>query len=109
MLRILPMKNPADCAAVLWVLSVLKRAFPVLYTGLVKTGKISLERLIEAMSIAPAKRFGIDNSGCFTVFDLNESYDIDPDEFVSMGRATPFEGMEVYGRRISTVYKGEEI
>ena len=87
----------------------LETAFPVLYTGLVKTGKISLERLIEAMSIAPAKRFGIDNSGCFTVFDLNESYDIDPDEFVSMGRATPFEGMEVYGRRISTVYKGEEI
>ena len=87
----------------------LETAFPVLYTGLVKTGKISLERLIEAMSIAPAKRFGIDNSGCFTVFDLNKSYDIDPDKFVSMGRATPFEGMEVSGRRISTVYKGEEI
>ena len=87
----------------------LETAFPVLYTGLVKTGKISLERLVEAMSIAPAKRFGIDNTGCFTVFDLNESYVIDSGDFLSMGRATPFEGTEVYGKRISTVYKGEEI
>ena len=101
-------KSRGLCGSLMGVVG-LETAFPVLYTGLVKTGKISLERLIEAMSIAPAKRFGIDNSGCFTVFDLNESYDIDPDEFVSMGRATPFEGMEVYGRRISTVYKGEEI
>ena len=87
----------------------LETAFPVLYTGLVKTGKISLERLVEAMSIAPAKRFGIDNGECFTLFDLNDSFVIDSDKFLSMGRATPFEGMEVYGKRISTVYKGEEI
>ena len=87
----------------------LETAFPVLYTGLVKTGKISLERLVEAMSIAPAKRFGIDNGECFTLFDLNDSFVIDSDKFLSMGRATPFEDMEVYGKRISTVYKGEEI
>ena len=87
----------------------LETAFPVLYTELVKTGRITLERLIYTMSVAPAKRFNIDNSGSFTVFDLNESYEIDPGKFRSMGRATPFSGKRVYGKRLATVYKGEEI
>lgn len=87
----------------------LETAFPVLYTELVKTGKIELSRLIYAMSIAPAARFSIDNSDSFTAFDLNLSYEINPDDFKSMGRATPFAGRRVYGKRITTVYKGESI
>ncbi len=87
----------------------LETAFPVLYTRLVKTGKITLERLVEAMSDAPAKRFKIDISGCFSAFDLSKSYRIDPEKFESMGRATPFEGDIVYGKRLLTVYKGETV
>ena len=87
----------------------LETAFAVLYTELVKTGKISLEKLIFAMSIAPAKRFNIDNSDCYTIFDLDKSFEIDPQQFKSMGRATPFAGKRVYGKRLTTVYKGEQI
>ncbi len=87
----------------------LETAFPVLYTELVRTGKIKLDRLIWAMSAAPAKRFGIDNSDCFTAFDLDACFEVEPQKFESMGHATPFDGRTVYGKRISTVYKGEEI
>ncbi len=76
----------------------LETAFPVLYTKLVKTGCITLERLIEAMSVAPAKRFSIDISGCFAAYDLASCYVIDPDDFLSKGRSTPFAGMRVYGK-----------
>ena len=101
-------KSRGLCGSLMGVVG-LETAFPVLYTELVKTGKIELSRLIYAMSTAPAARFSIDNSDCLTVFDLNCSYEINPDDFKSMGRATPFAGKRVYGKRITTVYKGEEI
>lgn len=87
----------------------IETAFPVLYTELVKTGIISLERLIDLMSVNPCRRFKIDtevkkgSTAKFTVFDLEEKYTIDPEEFLSMGKSTPFEGKEVYGRCIMTV------
>lgn len=82
----------------------LETAFPVLYTKLVKTGVISLERLVELMSTNPKKRFHIDTGDDFTVFDVKTPYTIDPSEFLSMGRATPFTGWEVYGKCIMTVH-----
>ncbi len=88
----------------------LETAFPVLYTKLVKTGIISLERLIELMAINPRKRFNIKLRGDeFAIWDLNEEYTIDPDNFVSMGKATPFEGEKVYGKTVNTVYGGKVI
>ena len=88
----------------------LETAFPVLYTGLVLTGIISLEKLVELLSTNPRRRFNIPLSGedC-CVWDLNERYTIDPTAFRSMGRATPFAGMEVYGRCVKTVYNGETV
>ncbi len=86
----------------------LETAFSVLYTHLVKKGVITLEKLIELMSINPRKRFSLpirDNDLC--VFDLNEEYKIDPSEFQSMGKATPFEGMQVFGRCVATFSKGK--
>lgn len=88
----------------------IETAFPLLYTYLVKENIISLDKLIELMSINPAKRFGFDNSienGNFTVFDLNSKYIINPDDFLSKGKATPFEGYEVYGECLMTVCGGE--
>ena len=83
----------------------LECAFAVLYTKLVRSGFITLERLIELMSTNPAKRFGIEPDG-YCVFDLENEYEIDTDEFASMGKCTPFENEKVFGRCIATVSQG---
>ncbi|MBQ7408289.1 MAG: dihydroorotase [Clostridia bacterium] len=84
-------------------------AFALLYTNLVKKNIISLERLIELISVNPRKRFAIEGDAGFTVFDLNEQYTIDPAEFLSKGKSTPFEGERVYGKCILTVYNGKTV
>lgn len=91
----------------------IETAFPLLYTYLVKQNIISLEKLIELMSENPAKRFGFKSgigegtSASFTVFDLNKEYEINPNEFLSKGRATPFEGCKVFGECLMTVCNGK--
>lgn len=93
--------------------SGLEAAFPVLYTGLVLGGVISLEKLIELMAVNPRKRFGLPgglapgDSADFCVFDPRPHYRIDSRTFLSAGKATPFDGMEVSGRMIFTSVKGE--
>ena len=87
----------------------LETAFPVLYTKLVKTGVITLERLIETMSVNPRKRFGIKLQNDFSVWDLNEEFTVDPNEFASMGRATPFEGDRFFGVNLLTVHNGKAV
>ena len=87
----------------------IETAFPVLYTNLVKKGIISLERLVYLMSDAPRERFDIKIDPGFTVFKLDEEYDIDPEDFLSMGKATPFEGAHVYGKCLLTVYGGRVV
>ena len=82
----------------------LETAFPVLYTELVTKNIITLERLVELMSFKPKERFGIDTNNDFAVFDISEAYKIDPENFLSMGRATPFAGREVFGRCLLTVH-----
>ena len=84
-----------------------------MYTKLVRENVISLEKLIDIMSIAPANRFGIDsgiksgNKADICVFDLDSEHVINPDDFVSMGKATPFEGEIVYGKCIMTICNGQ--
>ncbi len=91
----------------------IETAFPVLYTSLVKSGRISLARLIELMSITPARIFGIEheiNVGApadIAVFDLAANYDINPEEFLSKGRSTPFEGRNVFSKCVMTMLGGE--
>lgn len=90
----------------------LETCFPVLYTKLVKENVISLEKLIELMHDNPAKRFSIGSDleagqpADFTVYDLNEKYTVDPESFLTKGRATPFAGWEVYGKCKMTVCGG---
>ena len=85
----------------------IETAFPVMYTYLVKTGVITLEELVDVMSVKPRERFGITSDVGFTVFDLGDEYEIDPDDFVSMGKSTPFKGVKVSGRCLATVYDGK--
>ena len=87
----------------------LETAFPVLYTELVRKNIITLERLVELMSFKPKERFGIDTNNDFAVFDISEAYKIDPENFLSMGRATPFAGREVFGRCLLTVHNGKVV
>ena len=82
----------------------LETAFPVLYTELVMKNIITLDRLVELMSFKPKERFGIDTENDFAVFDISEAYKIDPEDFLSMGHATPFAGREVFGRCLLTVH-----
>lgn len=91
----------------------IETAFPILYTNLVKTGKISLDKLISLMHDGPRNVFGIGYDikagevANLTIFDLDKKYKIDPSEFLSKGRSTPFEGDEVFGRCMLTIYKGD--
>lgn len=87
----------------------LETAFPVLYTELVTKNIITLDRLVELMSFKPKERFGIDTNNDFAVFDISEAYKIDPEDFLSMGRATPFAGREVFGRCLLTVHGGKAV
>jgi len=85
----------------------LECAFSVMYTEFVKTGIITMERLIELMCENPKKRFGIEDGESYTVFDLGNKHEINPSEFLSMGRATPLEGRTVYGKCLLTVCDGK--
>lgn len=87
----------------------LETAFPVMYQNLVKTGIITLEKLIELMAINPRKRFGLPMTNDFTVFDLNKEYIVNPDEFLTKGRSTPFEGDTVCGKCVLTVCDGKVV
>jgi len=84
----------------------LETAFPLMYTYFVKTGVITMERLIELMSTNPAQIIGIDNSNSYAEFDLDAEYTIDPANFLSMGKAMPFEGWKVYGKCVKTTVNG---
>ena len=87
----------------------LETAFPVLYTYLVKEGIITLERLVELMSINPRERFGIKETEDICVFALDSEYTVDPNKFMTMGRSTPFAGMRVFGKNLITVCGGKTV
>lgn len=85
----------------------LESAFPLLYTYLVEKGILSLEKLVELMAVNPRRRFGIPFNGGFTVWNLHEQYEIEPESFLSKGRATPFAHWTVRGKALATVCGGK--
>ena len=87
----------------------LETAFPILYTEFVKSGRMTLERLVDLMSNNPRRRFGITSDVGFTVWNVEKEYSIDPEEFATLGRATPFEGRRVFGENLLTVYNGSVV
>jgi dihydroorotase len=87
----------------------LETAFPILYTKLVKTGVLTLEKLVEVLCINPRRRFGIESDVGYSVWNVTDEYVIDPAEFVSQGHATPFAGWCVCGKNLVTVYQGKTV
>ncbi|MBE6689572.1 MAG: dihydroorotase [Ruminococcaceae bacterium] len=88
----------------------LETAFPVLYTELVKKGIITLEKLVELMSVNPRKRFGLESAEIekgaeanLCIWRLSSKYTVNSEDFISAGKATPFEGKEVYGQNLMTI------
>lgn len=95
-------------------ISGIETSFSLSYTNLVKTGKLTLNQLVQRMSTAPADILNLEGGSLsegqvadIMVADLNEKYRIDSKDFVSKGKNTPFEGMEVYGRIKFTIVDGE--
>ncbi len=86
----------------------LETAFPLLYTHLVKKGIITLDKLVDLMSTNPKKRFNISSEG-FSGWDLNEEFIVNPNEFLSKGRATPLAGAKLFGVNKLTVYQGAPV
>ena len=85
----------------------LETAFPVLYTKLVLSGILSLDKLLELLVYNPRKRFSIPLGNDYSVWDLDAEYSVDPAEFLSLGRATPFAGWRVRGKCLATVCDGK--
>jgi dihydroorotase len=84
----------------------IETAFACLYTYLVKPGIVSMERVIDALAVRPRERFGLPFADEYCVFDLESEYDIDPEKFFSLGRATPFAGKRVFGKCLLTMAEG---
>ena len=85
----------------------LETAFPLLYTYLVKENIISLEKLLQLLVTNPRKRFRIPMTTDFSIWDMRQSYIIEPEEFQSQGKSTPFSGWKVWGKCMATVCNGK--
>ena len=87
----------------------LETAFPIMYTEFVKSGKMTLERLIDLMCLSPRRRFGITSDAGYTVWNVEKEYSVNPDDFATLGRATPFAGRRVFGENLLTVLDGSVV
>ncbi len=87
----------------------LETAFPLMYTHFVRTGILSMDRLMDLMCYNARERFGLPLTDSFSVWSLDEEFTVDPNGFKSLGRATPFEGERLFGTHKATVYKGKII
>ena len=87
----------------------IETAFPVMYTCLVKPGIITLEKLIQLLTENPRKRFDIPCENSVTVWNMEKEFIVDPKDFLSMGKATPFTGWKLFGECVLTVCDGNVV
>jgi len=85
----------------------IETAFSIVYTKLIKTGILPLELVIKMLTDNPRNRFGIKDNDSLTIWNLSDEYKIDSNEFLSMGKATPFQNESVFGKCLMTVYGGK--
>ena len=85
----------------------IETAFPLTYTKLVRENVISLDKLVDLLAYNARRRFDIPLGNSFSVWDLGEEFTVDPNEFLSKGRATPLTGMKLFGRNLMTVHNGK--
>ena len=91
----------------------LETSFAAVNTYMVEKGYISFEKLVEVMSINPRKIFGLESGiqigkpADITIVDPKAKWVVNPEEFISMGKATPFAGKTLTGKVIATIYNGD--
>ena len=87
----------------------IETAFALMNTYMVRSGIITLDKLIELLAYNPRERFGLPNGDSFSVWKLDEQFVVDPARFISKGKATPFENYELYGVCYATVKDGKVV
>ncbi len=87
----------------------LETAFPILYTNMVQNGIITMQKLMDLLAFNARERFNITSDIGFSIWDLNNEYQIDSKQFLSKGKSTPFSGQNVKGMNMLTVYKNKAI
>ncbi len=85
----------------------IETAFPLMYTYMVKNSVISLEKLVELLVYNPRERFGLPIGDGLSVWRLDEEFTVDPADFISKGKATPFEGVRLFGKCYGAFYNGK--
>ena len=84
-------------------------ALPLMNTYMVKPGIITLDKLTELMVYNPRERFGLSNGDSFSIWKLDEEFIVDPEKFISKGKATPFNDYKLYGKCYLTVHNGKVV
>ena len=95
----------------------LETCFAAMYTHVVWEGVITLEKLLEMMCVNPRRIFALagpqyiedECSADFVIMDLGRKWRVDPEKFLSMGKSTPFSGMELYGETVATYVDGQKV
>ena len=94
----------------------LETSLAATYSALVKTGRITISRLVELMSVNPRKIIGIDGGNLsvgsaadIAIFDENESWTVEPEKLSSKSKNTCFKGMTFTGRVKYTILDGKEV
>ncbi len=87
----------------------IETSFPIMYSYFVKRGILSLEKLLELMVYNPVERFNLSKDYGFTAWEVETPYYIDSSKFLSKGKATPLDGVKVYGKNLATVYGGKVV
>ncbi len=94
----------------------IETSFPLMYSRLVKTGLISLEKLLDLMAYNPAKIFNLNageikvgQAADFTILNLDNEYEIKTEDFLSKGKNSPFVGQNVFGLVEQTYVDGEKV
>ena len=82
-------------------------ALPLMNTYMVRTGIITLDKLVDLLVYNPRERFGLPNGDSFSIWKLDEQFKVEPERFISKGKATPFDNYELYGKCYATVYNGK--
>ena len=87
----------------------IETAFPICYTYLVKPGIITMDKLMDLLVWNGRKRFNLPLGDDFSIWDLDAEYEIDPKDFLSLGKSTPFTGWRVNGKCLLTVCNGNVV
>ena len=87
----------------------IETALPLMNTHIVKKGIITLDKLVDLMVYNPKERFGLPIGDSFSVWKLDEEIVVDPDKFISKGKATPFAGDKLLGKCYATVVGGKVV